>query len=78
MGFKTFSYTKKNCFDYPVWRVFVTFISGSNFKWSQKDDPKVRYLVLPFDLFTIVVGYKSYYTWNETKNLTWERIKKVT
>lgn len=78
MSFKTFSYMKKNRFDYPVWQVFVTFMFGSNPKRTLKDDPKVRYIALPLYLLTIVIGYKSYYTWDDTKDLTWERIKKIT
>lgn len=68
MSFRTFSYTRKNRFDYPKWRMFVTFMFGFNLK-RLMDEPKVRCLVLPLRPFAMMFGYKSYYTWNETKRL---------
>lgn len=66
MSFRSFSYTKKNRFDYPVWVAFLTFLLGSGYKQLQGDDTRVQFLVIPFYLFTIVVGYKNYYTWRGT------------
>lgn len=71
MAFKCFSYTKKNRFDYPAWKVFVTFVIDFSFKQSCDENVQEKFLSLWIYPFTIIFGYRNYYTWGKYKYLTW-------
>lgn len=68
MNFRTFSYTKKNRFDYPVWRTFVTFMFGFNLKQPCEGGVKAWFLSFPSCPFAVLIGRKSYYTWDKIKS----------
>jgi len=66
MKFRALSYTKKNRFDYPVWRVFMTFICNlSRQEWPE--DAQARFFRFRIYPFAVLLGYKNYYTWDRVK-----------
>lgn len=69
MKIKQFNYRKINRFNFPIWEILLTFVLDfKHFRFGVKyrkwnTNPKGKFLDIFIYPFSILFGYKNYYSW---------------